>query len=68
MGEPAQDRGGVVRLISRFNTELGDLVPLLGERREATSAKARRELGWAPGSWQDAVTATATSLLELRSA
>jgi dihydroflavonol-4-reductase len=58
----------IVRLIGRFNTEMGDLVPLLGQRREATSAKARRELGWSPRSWQDAVTATATSLLELRSA
>jgi dihydroflavonol-4-reductase len=52
----------VVRLVGRFNTELGDLVPLLGQRRAATSAKARRELGWTARPWQDAVTATAESL------
>jgi len=55
----------VVRVIGRFNTNIGDLVPLLGQRRDATSAKAQRELGWTPRSWQDAVTATAESLLQL---
>jgi dihydroflavonol-4-reductase len=55
----------IVRLIGRFNTEMGDLVPLLGQRRNATSAKAQRELGWTPRPWQDAVTATAQSLVDL---
>ncbi|MDA0159041.1 hypothetical protein OM076_02090 [Solirubrobacter ginsenosidimutans] len=32
---------------------------------DATSAKAQRELGWTPRSWEDAVTATAESLLAL---
>ena len=45
---------------------MGDLVPLLGQRRDATSAKARRQLGWTPRSWQDAVTASAESLLAIR--
>lgn len=52
----------VVRLVGRFNTELGDLVPLLGEHRAASAAKARTELGWSPRTWQEAVVATARSL------
>jgi dihydroflavonol-4-reductase len=55
----------IVRVIGRFNTEMGDLVPLLGQRRDATSAKAQRELGWTPRPWQEAVTATAESLVDL---
>jgi len=42
-----------------------DLVPLLGKARNATSAKAQRMLGWKPRSWEEAVTATAESLLAL---
>jgi dihydroflavonol-4-reductase len=55
----------IVRLIGRFNVEMGDLVPLLGQRRSATAAKAERELGWKARPWQDAVTGSAGSLLEL---
>lgn len=54
----------LVRLVGRFNPEVGDLVPLLGQRRSASSARAREELGWRPRAWQDAVTASAESLLE----
>jgi dihydroflavonol-4-reductase len=55
----------VFRAVGRFDTEVGDLVPLLGQRRDATSAKARRDLGWAPRPWQESVAATAESLFEL---
>lgn len=55
----------VVRLIALFNVEMRDLVPLLGNARNATSAKAQRALGWQPRSWEDAVTSTAESLLKL---
>jgi nucleoside-diphosphate-sugar epimerase len=46
---------------------LGDegWVPRLGKARSATSAKAQRELGWSARSWEDAVVATAESLLKL---
>jgi dihydroflavonol-4-reductase len=54
----------VVRLGALFNVELRDLVPLLGKARNATSEKAKRVLGWRPRRWEDAVTATAESLLE----
>ncbi|KXO96832.1 epimerase [Tsukamurella tyrosinosolvens] len=56
----------VLRVVGRFDPEVGDLVPLLGQTRSASSARARDELGWRPRAWQDAVTASAESLLELR--
>lgn len=55
----------IIKLAALFNQQLADLVPLLGKARSATGAKAMRVLGWRPRSWQDAVTATAESLLGL---
>jgi len=54
-----------VRLLGRFNTQMNDLVPLLGQRRNATAAKAQRELGWQGRSWQETVVASAQSLIDL---
>ncbi|TWS20535.1 NAD-dependent epimerase/dehydratase family protein [Tsukamurella asaccharolytica] len=56
----------VLRIVGRFDPEVGDLVPLLGQTRSASSARARDELGWRPRAWQDAVTASAESLLDLK--
>jgi dihydroflavonol-4-reductase len=53
----------VVRLVARFNPEMRTLLPLLGKKRHATSAKAQRLLGWQPRPWNDAVVASAESLL-----
>ncbi len=53
----------LVRLAGRFDTEIGDLVPLLGQRRTATSAKARRLLGWTPRPWQDTIEESARCLV-----
>ncbi|MFT4164712.1 MAG: aldehyde reductase [Microlunatus sp.] len=53
----------LVRLVGRFNTEVGDVVPLLGQRRNATSAKAQRELGWSARPWSETVVDSARSLL-----
>ena len=39
-------------------------VPLLDNTRRATSAKAERVLGWKPRSREDAIVATAESLLK----
>jgi nucleoside-diphosphate-sugar epimerase len=39
------------------------LVPLLDSTRRATSAKAERMLGWRPRSPEDAIVATAESLI-----
>jgi dihydroflavonol-4-reductase len=55
----------IVKLVALFDVEMRDLVPLLGKARNATSAKAQRMLGWKPRSWEDAVVATAESLLKL---
>lgn len=41
------------------------IVPELGKYKNATSAKAQRLLGWSPRSSEDALAATAESLLRL---
>lgn len=41
------------------------IVPLLGVNLNATSAKARRVLGWSPRSSEEAIVATAESLIRL---
>jgi dihydroflavonol-4-reductase len=41
------------------------LLPQLGKVKNATSEKAQRLLGWAPRSNEEAIVATAESLLRL---
>jgi nucleoside-diphosphate-sugar epimerase len=53
----------VVRLAARFDPGMRTLLPMLGKIRNATSAKAERVLGWKPRSREDAIVATAESLL-----
>lgn len=55
----------LVRIIGRFNTEVGDLVPLLGQRRVASGDKAKRVLGWSPRPWEETIVDSAQSLVEL---
>ncbi|MFE8596799.1 SDR family oxidoreductase [Archangium violaceum] len=55
----------LVRLGALFNPGMKQLLPLLGKIRNASSDKARRVLGWEPRSREDAVVATAESLLKL---
>jgi nucleoside-diphosphate-sugar epimerase len=55
----------VVRLIGLFNGEIRSITPELGRRKEASSEKARRVLGWEPRSREDALVASAESLREL---
>jgi len=55
----------LVRLAARFDPAMRQLLPLLGNVRDATSAKAQRLLQWTPRSREDAVTATAESLVAL---
>ena len=55
----------IVRLVARFDPSMQQLLPLLGKIRNATSEKAQRLLHWTPRSGEDAVTATAESLLKL---
>ncbi len=56
----------VVRLVALFSPEMRTLLPLLGKVRNATSAKAKRVLKWSPRSPEDAVVATAESLIALK--
>lgn len=55
----------LVRVAGRFAPEVGDLVPLLGQRRAATSARARRELGWTSRPWEATIVEAAESLFDL---
>ena len=57
----------LVRLIGRFNPALGQLAPQLGKIRRSTNSKARRVLAWSPRSNEEALVATAESLLRLTS-
>jgi dihydroflavonol-4-reductase len=54
----------LVRLASKFDRNLQPLVPLLDSTRHATSAKAQRVLGWQPRPPEEAIVATAESLLK----
>ncbi|HKO90823.1 MAG TPA: aldehyde reductase [Polyangiaceae bacterium] len=55
----------LVRLAALRDPALAQLLPELGKRKNATSEKARRVLGWAPRSNEEALVATAESLLRL---
>lgn len=55
----------MVRLTSLGNPSLAPIVSELGKVRKATNEKARRVLGWVPRSNEDAILATAASLVQL---
>jgi len=55
----------VVRLLARRNPAMRSVVPLLGLNLNASAEKARRLLGWTPRSSEEAIVATAQSLLRL---
>jgi dihydroflavonol-4-reductase len=55
----------IVRLVSLVDSSVAYIVPELGKLRNATNAKARRVLGWTPGSNDDSIIATAESLVRL---
>lgn len=55
----------VVRLVAVFDRRMKALLPLLNTRRRATSAKAERVLGWSPRVREEAVVASAESLIRL---
>jgi len=55
----------VVRLAGLFDPAMAQALPELGKIKRATNEKARRLLGWAPRSSEDAIAATAESLLRL---
>lgn len=55
----------VVRMAALFDPAVKQITPELGKRKNGTSEKARRVLGWAPRSSEDAIVATAQSLMRL---
>lgn len=55
----------IVRLAARTNPALKGAVPLLGVNMNASGEKARRLLGWSPRSPEDAIIASAESLIAL---
>jgi dihydroflavonol-4-reductase len=55
----------LVRLAATSNPALKGLLPILGANLDASGDKARRLLGWIPRSAEEAVVATAESLIRL---
>jgi dihydroflavonol-4-reductase len=53
----------LVRLVSRFDSSVKQIVPELGKVKQASNEKAKQTLGWSPRSNEDAIVATAESLL-----
>jgi len=53
----------LVRLASLRDPAVKQILPELGKRKNATNEKARRVLGWTPRSNDEAIVATAESLL-----
>jgi nucleoside-diphosphate-sugar epimerase len=55
----------LIRTFALFDPTARQIVPELGKTKNGTSAKAMRTLGWAPRPREDALVATAQSLLRL---
>ena len=55
----------VIRVLALFNPAMKNLIPFLGVVMNATSQKATRLLGWSPRTHEEAIVATAESLLKL---
>jgi nucleoside-diphosphate-sugar epimerase len=55
----------LVRVASLLDPSVKQILPELGKRKNATSAKATRILGWSPRSSEDAIVATAESMVRL---
>ena len=53
----------MVRLAAMRDPAIKLILPELGKRKNATNEKAKRMLGWAPRSNEEAVVATAESLV-----
>jgi hypothetical protein len=55
----------VVRIVALRDPAAKLILPELGKVKNATSEKAKRTLGWAPRSNEEAIVATAESLVRL---
>lgn len=57
----------LVRIVALRDPAVRQIVPELGRRKNATADKAKRILGWSPRSNEEAIVATAESLVRLGS-
>lgn len=55
----------VIRLAQYRDPAIKQILPELGKKKNATGEKAQRVLGWTPRSNEEAIVATATSLVRL---
>lgn len=55
----------LMRVVAMWRPEAKLLLPELGKRKNGTNEKARRLLGWAPRSREEAIVSTAESLVRL---
>lgn len=55
----------LVRLVAIVDPEIRSVTPELGHHKDVSNEKARRLLGWDPRSREDAIVATAESLVRL---
>jgi dihydroflavonol-4-reductase len=55
----------LVRALAVAVPPLREVIPQLGKAKEASNAKAKSVLGWNPRSNEDAIVATAQSLIDL---
>jgi nucleoside-diphosphate-sugar epimerase len=55
----------ILRVIALFDPTVRQVVPELGKVKNASNAKARQVLGWKPRSNEEAIVATAESLVRL---
>ena len=55
----------LVRVVALFNPAARQILPELGKVKNGSGEKARRLLGWAPRSREDAIAATGESLVRL---
>ncbi|WP_440793250.1 SDR family oxidoreductase [Pedobacter sp. 22226] len=56
----------LIRLLATFNPKLKMLTPLLGSIKHASNEKAKNLLGWQPRGNEEAILATANSLIDLK--
>ncbi len=54
----------IVRIVALFDSSVRQILPELGHRKSATGEKAMTLLGWHPRSNEEAIVATAQSLIE----
>ena len=55
----------MLRMVGLVHSQVRQILPELGKVKNASGAKARRLLGWAPRTREDAIAATGESLLRL---